>query len=122
MAKKSTRRSQRATRHLRVRRKVKGSPQRPRLAVFRSLNHVYAQIIDDSQGITLAAASSVGSEVSDKEGVKPKTEVSKLVGTLIAEKAKKQGITKVVFDRAGCKYHGRVKALADAARKGGLVF
>ena len=112
----------RYARHKRVRKKVKGTHQRPRLAVFRSLNHVYAQVVDDTLGVTLAAASSIESEVRDQVDGKPKREVSKSVGTLIAHRAIEKGVTSVVFDRGGYQYHGRVKALADAARQGGLVF
>jgi len=109
-------------RHRRVRRKVAGTESRPRLAVYRSLQHVYAQVIDDTQGVTLAAASSLEPDVrSQKEG-KRKTEVCKLVGGLIAQRAKAKGISTVVFDRGGYKYHGRVQAIANAAREGGLVF
>ena len=109
-------------RHRRVRRKVKGGPARPRLSVYRSINHVYAQIIDDTQGVTIAVASSLEGEVKKAKNGKAKADVSRLVGTLIAQRAKQGGITAVVFDRGGYKFHGRVKALADAARKGGLVF
>ena len=109
-------------RHLRVRRKVKGIGERPRLAVFRALNHVYAQIIDDSQGRTMVAASSLDRQVRDQRDGKAKTEVSKLVGELLAQRAKEAGMTTVVFDRGGYKYHGRVKALADAVRAGGIIF
>ena len=112
----------RTARHRRVRRKVRGVPERPRLAVFRSMSHIYAQVIDDSKGITLVSASSLESEVREQRGGKPKTEVSKLVGALVASRAVKKGVSTVVFDRGGYKYHGRVKGLADAARKGGLVF
>ena len=107
---------------MRVRRKMRGVSERPRLAVFRSLSHVYAQVIDDAQGVTLTAASSLEDQVRQRRNGKPKTEVSKLVGELIAQRAKEKGVTQVVFDRGGYKYHGRVKALADAARQGGLVF
>jgi len=117
-----TRRSRRLIRHLRVRRRVKGTPQRPRLAVFRTLNHVYAQIIDDTEGNTLVAASSLESRVREQRNGKPKAEVSKLVGALLAQRAKQKRITAVVFDRGGYKYHGRVKALAEGAHEGGLVF
>lgn len=118
----STSKAYRIARHSRVRRKVSGTSERPRLAVFRSLRHVYAQIIDDSQGLTLAAASSLDKEVSTKKNGQPKSDVSKAVGSLLAERAKSGGIKSVVFDRGGNKYHGRVKALADAAREGGLKF
>ena len=114
--------ARRIARHARVRRKVVGTSERPRLSVFRSLHHIYAQVIDDSQGVTLAAASSLeGVLRSDRNGQK-KSEVSKRVGALVAERAKSNGIESVVFDRGGYKFHGRVKALADAAREGGLVF
>ena len=106
--------------HKRIRRKVAGSTQRPRLAVFRSVKHIYAQVIDDSVGHTLAAASS--NEKSD--GIKSGGNVAgaKAVGKLLAERAKEKGVKSVVFDRGGYLYHGRVKALADAARQGGLEF
>ena len=121
MPRPRTRKARRIMRHLRVRRKVRGTPQRPRLSVFRSLNHVYAQIVDDTQGVTLAAASSLDAQLGNEKDGKSKSEVSKLVGALIAQRAKERGIAKVVFDRGGYKYHGRVKAVADAARGGGLV-
>jgi len=117
-----TNRAVRLARHRRVRRKVGGVPERPRLAVFRSMNHIYAQVIDDTRGITLASASSLEGEVRGQRDGKPKTEVSKLVGALVARRAVEKGVGAVVFDRAGYKYHGRVKGLADAARKGGLLF
>jgi large subunit ribosomal protein L18 len=109
--------------HKRIRRKVAGNTARPRLAVFRSVKHIYAQVIDDSVGHTLAAASS--NEKSDaKSGVKSGGNVAgaKAVGKLLAERAKEKGVKSVVFDRGGYLYHGRVKALADAAREGGLEF
>jgi large subunit ribosomal protein L18 len=109
-------------RHLRVRKKVVGSPQRPRLCVFRSLNFIYAQVVDDAKGHTLAYASSKETAGEGGVRVKPKMAESAAVGKLVAERAKAQGITQVVFDRGGYKYHGRVKALADAAREGGLEF
>ena len=109
----------RKVRHIRLRNKIVGTSDRPRLAVFRSLKHVYAQVIDDTKGVTLAAASSLESRVKG-ETTDNKTEISKLVGNLIAERAKNKGVTTVVFDRAGYRYHGRVQALADAAREGGL--
>ena len=117
-----TRERRRHIRHLRVRRKVKGASQRPRLSVFRSINHVYVQIIDDTRSATLTAASSLEGQVRANIDGMPKTESSKLVGTLIAQRAKEKGITTVVFDRGGYKFHGRIKALADAAREEGLVF
>jgi large subunit ribosomal protein L18 len=113
--------AQRKVRHLRVRTRVRGTTERPRLAVFRSLRHVYAQVIDDTKGVTVAAASSQDGEVLAERDGKPKSEVSKLVGALIAQRALARGVSKVVFDRGGYKYHGRAKALADAAREGGLI-
>ena len=112
----------RVARHRRVRRKVKGVAERPRMAVFRSHKHIYVQVIDDGQGVTLATASSLDTEVREQRNGKPKSEVSGLVGTLIARRAVEKGIKTVVFDRGGYKYHGRVKAIADAAREGGLTF
>lgn len=105
--------------HKRIRRKVAGSTERPRLAVFRSVKHIYAQVIDDAAGHTLAAASS-----NEKNGVKSGGNVAgaKAVGKLLAERAKEKGVKSVVFDRGGYLYHGRVKALAEAAREGGLQF
>ena len=111
----------RLARHARVRRKVYGTPDRPRLCVFRSLRHIYAQVIDDVHGHTIAAVSSNEPELRPS-GKVPKSEVAKVVGGAIAARALAKGATAVVFDRAGYKYHGRVKALADAAREGGLVF
>ena len=122
MAKFRTNKARRVMRHARVRRKIGGTAERPRLSVYRSLNHVYAQVIDDSQGNTLASASSLESAVKTQQSDKSKVDVAELVGALISERAKEKGISQVVFDRGGYKYHGRVKALADAARKGGLVF
>ncbi len=116
------RRTARIRRHARVRAKVKGTLSRPRLCIFRSLNHVYAQVIDDIAGHTLAAASTIDPELRDELGGKAKTERSALVGTLIAKRALSQGVTQVAFDRGGRQYHGRVKALAEAARKSGLKF
>jgi large subunit ribosomal protein L18 len=105
----------RARRHLRVRKRVNGTSERLRLVVFRSLKHIYAQLVDDSSNKTVAA-------VSDKDLTGKKAERASAVGQRIAEKAKSAGVSKVVFDRAGYRYHGRVKALADGARKGGLEF
>ena len=122
MGRTRTRRSGRLVRHSRVRRQVKGTSLRPRLAVFRSLVHMYAQIIDDTEGITLAAASSLENRVRKERDGKQKLEVSRIVGSLLGQRAKGKGITNIVFDRGGYKYHGRVKALADAARAEGLVF
>jgi large subunit ribosomal protein L18 len=104
-------------RHRRVRKNVRGIADRPRLAVFRSSNHIYAQVIDDDRGHTLAAATSLDLKSNDT-----KTDVAKAVGGAVAKAALAAGVTKVVFDRGGYKYHGRVKALADAARSEGLSF
>ena len=112
----------RVRRHERVRSKVVGTPQRPRLNVYRSLNHIYAQIIDDSQGHTLMSISSLDSSLRDTLADKTKTEQASEVGKVLAERAKQAGITQVVFDRGGDKYHGRIKALAEASREGGLQF
>ncbi len=108
-------------RHLRVRLKVVGTSERPRLAVFRSLNHIYSQVIDDSKGRTLVAVSSLSPELKGK-GKGGKKAAAEAVGKALAERAMKAGIKAVVFDRGGYRYHGRVLALADAARKGGLSF
>ena len=110
----------RKRRHLRLRKRVSGTPERPRLAVFRSLTHIYAQVIDDTAGRTLVAASDLESDLRSADGTK--TDVARRVGTLIGERAKQAGVTRVVFDRGGFMYHGRVKALADAAREAGLSF
>ena len=111
------RRAGRLRRHARVRKRVSGTPERPRLAVFRSNRHIYAQLIDDVHGHTLASAGSVKLAAEGKP-----TEVARQVGAELAARAKAAGITTVVFDRGGYKFHGRVKALADAAREGGLDF
>ncbi|MCS7051113.1 MAG: 50S ribosomal protein L18, partial [Thermomicrobium sp.] len=113
--------SPRKRRHLRVRAKVKGTADRPRLNVFRSNKHIYAQVIDDTCGQTLAAASTLDREVRERlPEHHPKVEEARIVGQVIGERALARGITKVVFDRGGYKYHGRVKALADGARAAGL--
>ncbi|MEO8724890.1 MAG: 50S ribosomal protein L18 [Acidobacteriaceae bacterium] len=106
--------------HLRIRRKMQGTAERPRLNVFRSLNHMYVQLIDDAKGITLLSATSAGKKSSITGG--GNLDAAKGVGKLIAERAKDKGIKKVVFDRGGYLYHGRIKALADAAREAGLEF
>ncbi|MGE0405251.1 MAG: 50S ribosomal protein L18 [Candidatus Korobacteraceae bacterium] len=120
MLTKSSKNQTRLRVHDRIRKKLTGTPERPRLAVYRSLNHIYAQVVDDLKGVTLVAASTV-------EGGKGKTgggnvASAKDVGRRVAERAKEKGIGKVVFDRGGYLYHGRVKALADAAREAGLEF
>jgi large subunit ribosomal protein L18 len=112
----------RKIRHIRLRNKVSGTPERPRLAVFRSLHHIYAQVIDDTTGHTLAAASSIDAIKESGGPISPKIVASAAVGKLVAERAKAEGITQVVFDRGGCKFHGRVKALAEATREAGLQF
>jgi len=112
----------RLARHERVRTKVEGSAERPRLAVRRSLKHIYAQLVDDASGSSLALVTSNSKEVKEKLGEGSKSDASKVVGELIAAKAKEKGISAVVFDRGGYLYHGRVKALADGAREGGLKF
>jgi large subunit ribosomal protein L18 len=115
-----TARAARQRRHERVRKTVSGTPERPRLAVYRSLTHIYAQVIDDSQGRTVAAASDLEQGLRDGKG--NKSERAKAVGSAVAKKAIDAGVTQVVFDRGGNRFHGRVKALADAAREAGLKF
>lgn len=122
MLKKADRNMLRQRRHLRIRRRMGGQPERPRLSVYRSLNHIYAQIVDDTKGVTLIAASSLDPEIRDGTKGKKKTDAGALVGELVAKRAQAKGITQVVFDRSGYLYHGRIKALADAARKAGLEF
>ena len=112
----------RKRRHRRVRKRVVGTSQRPRFSVFRSLKHICAQVIDDTRGRTLAAASTQAPELRDKVKGLTKTEQAKLVGGLLARRALERGVRKVAFDRGGYKYHGRVKSLAEAAREGGLEF
>ena len=113
----------RLRRKKRVRKKVFGTPERPRLSVYRSLKHIYVQVIDDTKGITLVAASTLDPALREQlKGIKGKIEAARLVGKLVAERALEKGIKKVVFDRGGFKYHGRVKALADGAREAGLEF
>ncbi len=105
--------------HKRIRRKLRGTTERPRLAIFRSVAHIYAQVIDDAEGKTLASASSVDKTVKTKGG---NVAAAKKIGKLVADRAIEKGIKRVVFDRGGYRYHGRVKALADAARAAGLEF
>ena len=119
MVKKPDSNKARLKRHMRVRAKISGTPERPRLSVFRSAKHIYAQIIDDVNGKTLGSASSLEKDFSC-EGTK--TDAAKQVGVNVAERAKAKGIENVVFDRGGYVYHGRVKALAEGAREGGLQF
>lgn len=122
MPKEGTSRIRRIARHQRVRKNVNGSSERPRMSVYRSLNHTYAQVIDDKKGVTLVSASSLEMSVKNKLTDKSKKEIASLVGSLIAERAMDNGLKEVIFDRGGYKYHGRVKAVAEAARKGGLTF
>lgn len=122
MSPTTTPRERRLVRHLRVRRRVSGTAQRPRLAVFRSLHHIYAQVIDDERQHTLAAASSLDPEIRGPRSGKVKTLIAREVGALVARRGAEQGIREVVFDRGGYTYHGRVRALAEAAREGGLSF
>jgi large subunit ribosomal protein L18 len=112
----------RQRRHVRVRKEISGTSAKPRLCVFRSLNYIYAQIIDDSLGQTLAYASDIDPEVKEKVAGKNKVQSAEIVGSLAAQRALNKGVKKVVFDRGGYQYHGRVKSLAEAARKAGLEF
>lgn len=122
MLKKTSKNLTRLKRHKRVRNKVTGTPVRPRLNVYRSLNNIYAQVIDDVAGITIAAASSQDKEVKDQFNTTGNKEAAKLVGKLIAQRALEKGIDTVTFDRGGYIYHGRVQALAEGARENGLNF
>ena len=117
-----TRRESRIMRHVRIRKHLSGTPERPRLAVFRSLKHISAQLIDDDAGRTLVAADSRSKEFRQRFGSGGNVAGARAVGALLAERARAAGIERVVFDRGGYKYHGRVKALAEAARAGGLQF
>ncbi len=121
MARRKDARAARVRRHDRVRKKVSGTREKPRLCVFRSLNHTYAQVLDDEAGQTIVSASTLDGRIRPEREGKRKTEAARLVGALVAERALQQGITAVVFDRGGYKYHGRVKALVEAAREAGLV-
>ncbi len=112
----------RERRKLRIRRKISGTPERPRLSVFRSLKHIYAQVVDDVAGKTLAHVSTLNKDLKPQADEAKKSDAAKLVGKTIAEQLKAKGITKVVFDRNGYLYHGRIKALAEGAREGGLEF
>ncbi len=109
-------------RHERIRKQVSGTADRPRLSVYRSLNNVYAQIIDDTKGVTLVATSTLDKEIKATEGHKGNIEAAKKVGQMIAAKAVAAGIKKVVFDRSGYRYHGSIKALAEGSREAGLEF
>jgi large subunit ribosomal protein L18 len=122
MKKTATPRAARIRRHIRVRKRVSGTGDKPRLVVYRSLSHIYVQVIDDVQRRTITAASDIEASVKTQADGKKKADIATLVGNLVAERAKEKGVTKVVFDRAGYPFHGRVKALAEAARAGGLEF
>lgn len=122
MPRVKTTRDARLRRHLRVRTKVSGTAARPRLCVFRSLNHIYVQVIDDQQRHTLVAASTLDPDIRGQQEGKNKAARAALVGTTVAQRAKAAGISQVVFDRGGNQFHGRIKALADAARAAGLDF
>jgi len=122
MSTKNSRSVARIRRHQRVRKTVQGTPERPRLSVFRSVAEIYAQVIDDEAAITLVSASSIDQQLREQAQTMKKSDQARLVGKIIAERARAKGIKQVVFDRGGFRYIGRVKALADAAREGGLEF
>jgi large subunit ribosomal protein L18 len=122
MKKTKTPRAARVRRHARVRRRLHGTAEKPRLAVFRSLSHIYAQVIDDVSRTTIAAASDMEPALKGRLNGKKKAEVATIIGEVVAERAKTKGLTQVVFDRGGFPFHGRIKALAEAARAGGLEF
>ena len=121
---RKSRRAQRAKRHRRIRKKLLGTAERPRLVVFRSLKHIEGQVVDDDASRTIVGCSTLAPEMKDfkAESRNPRVEAAKEAGKLLAEKAKEAGVEKVIFDRGGYKYHGRVKAFAEGARKGGLDF
>jgi len=121
MITKDSKNALRQKRHVRVRKKVHGTAERPRLSVRRSLKHMYAQLIDDEQGTTLAAASSTEKDVRAEVAELPMVELARKVGTLLGQRAKEKGIEMAVFDRGGYKYHGKVAALADGVRSAGLI-
>lgn len=112
----------RIKRHKRVRKNISGSSERPRLCIFRSLKHIYAQVIDDQKGITLVSLSTLNPEIKSKEKYQGNIEAAKMLGSLLAKKIEEKGIKEVVFDRGGYLYHGRVKAVAESAREGKIVF
>ncbi|KAF5053575.1 50S ribosomal protein L18 [bioreactor metagenome] len=122
MLKKIDKNQKRKERHYSIRNKVVGTPERPRLNIFKSSKHIYAQVIDDATGTTLASASTQDKELRDQVAELTKTDAAKLVGKTVGERAKNKGINTVVFDRGGYLYHGRVKVLADGARESGLEF
>lgn len=112
----------RKRRHARIRARVVGTPGKPRLCVFRSLSNIYAQVIDDANGVTVASAGSLDAGIKEKLSGKTKTQVAEIIGAELAKNAQGKGINEVIFDRGGYKYHGRIKALAESARKAGLKF
>jgi large subunit ribosomal protein L18 len=120
--KKIDRNKKRVERHFKVRNKIQGTPERPRLNIYRSAKHIYAQVIDDATGTTLVSASTADKDLKDKVAELTKSEAAKVVGQAVGERAKEKGINTVVFDRGGYLYHGRVKILADGARESGLEF
>ena len=122
MVKKTDRKMERTRRHIRVRRKISGTAERPRLCVYRSNTNIYAQVINDKTGETIVSASSLEKEFRAKFGGKLNIEVAKTIGETVAKRAKEKGVQAVVFDRGGFIYHGRIKALADSAREAGLEF
>ncbi len=122
MLKKIDRNQKRIERHFKIRNKIQGTPERPRLNIYRSAKHIYAQVIDDATGTTLVSASTADKELKDKVAELTKTEAAKVVGQAVGERAKEKGIKAVVFDRGGYLYHGRIKVLADGARESGLEF
>lgn len=122
MITKPDKNKERKVRHLRIRKKISGTPERPRLNVYRSNQHIYAQLIDDTKGVTLVSASTLDAELKDVIENGGNVEAAEKVGALIAKRALEKGIKEVVFDRGGYPYHGRVKALAEAARQEGLQF
>lgn len=119
---KQIRETKRTGRHLRLRRKMTGTAERPRLSVFRSHKQIYAQLVNDIEGKTLLGVSTLSKDVKSQAGYGGNVKAAEVLGTFIAQEAKRLGVEKVVFDRGGYQYHGRVKALAEAARRGGLVF
>jgi large subunit ribosomal protein L18 len=122
MIKKVNKNKKRQKRHMRLRNKIQGTPERPRLNIFRSSMNIYAQVIDDTQGFTIASASSKDKEIAEKVNGLNKTEAAKIVGQEVAKNAMEKGVETVIFDRGGYLYHGRVKSLADGARESGLKF
>ncbi len=119
---KKSRNEQRKRRHTRIRRSLQGTAERPRLNIYRSLENIYAQVINDEAGVTIVSASTIDRELAPQMADKDGVEAAKMVGLAVAQRAKEAGINKVVFDRGGFRYHGRVQALADGAREGGLEF